>query len=60
MLKRNQVSTYFVKGCIKNFLLLPISVSIHKNPKNVLALEENVLAFSGKVVLEYKGRTSTF
>ena len=41
MLKGEKVSIYFVTDCLKNFLLISVSL-MHENLKNVLALKEKV------------------
>ena len=43
---RNMIGLLSVRDCLGNFLLLPISLEIHKNPKNVLVLQEkNIRSF---------------
>ena len=44
---RNMVGLLSVRDCLENFLLLPVSLKIHKNSKNVLVLQEkNIRSFN--------------
>ena len=45
------VLKYFMSRCLKNVLLLPISIKMHQNSKNVHTLKEKGKIFSTKFVI---------
>ena len=46
MLESEDTSKYFVTGCLGNFPLLPFTLKMHENSRNILILEEKHEIFS--------------
>ena len=46
MLESEKISKYFVMGCVENFPLLPFSLKMHENFRNILILVEKREIFS--------------
>ena len=46
MLESEKISKYFVMGCVGNVPLLPLSLKIHENFRNILILEAKREIFS--------------
>ena len=72
ILKHKKGLKYYLRDCLENFLLLPLSLRIHENSNNVLILQEKhqifnkyytaptELAFNAKVVVQYEVRNKAF